>query len=93
VAQIAAALGRQFSHELISAVATMPKQQLDDGLAQLVHTELIFQRAPDAEYTFKHALVRDAAYRTLLRSRRQQLQNIAPVKEGLTHGVHFPWNM
>jgi class 3 adenylate cyclase/tetratricopeptide (TPR) repeat protein len=75
VAQIAAALGRQFSHELISAVATMPGKQLDDALAQLVHAELIFRRGapPDAEYTFKHALVQDAAYATLLRSRRQQL--------------------
>ena len=75
VAQIAAALGRQFSHELISAVAAMPRQQLDDALAQLVHAELIFRRGtpPDAEYTFKHALVQDAAYSTLLRSRRQQM--------------------
>jgi class 3 adenylate cyclase/tetratricopeptide (TPR) repeat protein len=75
VAQIAAALGRQFSHELISAVAAMPQPQLDDALAQLVRAELIFQRGspPDAEYTFKHALVQDAAYSTLLRSRRQQL--------------------
>jgi class 3 adenylate cyclase/tetratricopeptide (TPR) repeat protein len=75
VAQIAAALGRQFSHELISAVATMPKQHLDDALAMLVRAELIFRRGtpPDAEYTFKHALVQDAAYGTLLRSRRQQL--------------------
>jgi tetratricopeptide (TPR) repeat protein len=75
VAQIAAALGRQFSHELISAVAAMPRQQLDDALAQLVNAELIFRRGtpPDAEYTFKHALVQEAAYGTLLRSRRQQL--------------------
>jgi predicted ATPase len=75
VAQIAAALGRQFSHELISAVVTMPRQQLNDALAQLVHAELIFRRGtlPDAEYTFKHALVQDAAYSTLLRSRRRQL--------------------
>jgi predicted ATPase len=63
VVQIGAALGRQFSHELISAVATMPKQRLDDALAQLVDAELIFRRGtpPDAEYTFKHALVQDAA--------------------------------
>jgi len=75
VAQIAAVLGRQFSHELISAVATMPKQELDDALAQLVSAELLFRRGtpPDAEYTFKHALVQDAAYGTLLRRRRQQL--------------------
>jgi len=58
VAQIAAALGRQFSHELISAVAAVPREQLDDALAQLVRAELIFRRGtpPDAEYTFKHAL-------------------------------------
>jgi predicted ATPase/class 3 adenylate cyclase len=75
VAQIGAALGRQFSHELISTVASMPQHQLDDALAQLVGAELIFRRGtpPDAEYTFKHALVQDAAYSTLLRSRRQQL--------------------
>ena len=60
VAQIAAALGRQFSHELISAVAAVPREQLDDALAQLVRAELIFRRGtpPDAEYTFKHALSR-----------------------------------
>jgi tetratricopeptide (TPR) repeat protein len=53
----------------------MPQQQLDDALAQLVRAELIFRRGmpPDAEYSFKHALVQDAAYSTLLRSRRQQL--------------------
>jgi hypothetical protein len=75
VAQISAALGRQFSDELIRAVATMPNQQLDDALAMLVRAELIFRRGtpPDAEYTFKHALVQDAACGTLLRSRRQQL--------------------
>ena len=85
VAQIGAALGRQFSHELISAVAQMPQQQLDDALAQLVSAELIFRRGtpPDAEYTFKHALVQDAAYSTLLKSKRAQLHSkIAGVLEG-----------
>jgi predicted ATPase len=79
VAQIAAALGRQFSHELISAVASMPQHELDNALAQLVSAELIFRRGtpPDAEYTFKHALVQDAAYSTLLRSRRQHIH--API--------------
>jgi predicted ATPase len=53
----------------------MPQQKLDDALEQLVRAELIFRRGtpPHAEYTFKHALVQDAAYGTLLRSRRQQL--------------------
>ena len=75
VAQIGAALGRSFSHELISAVAQMPQQRMDDALEQLVSAELIFRRgtAPDAEYTFKHALVQEAAYSTLLRNRRQQI--------------------
>jgi len=75
VAQIGAALGKQFSHELISAVAGMPQQHLADALAHLVRADLIIRRgtAPDVEYTFKHALVQDTAYSTLLRSRRQQL--------------------
>jgi hypothetical protein len=75
VAQTGAALGRQFSHELISAVTHIPQQQLDDALEQFVSAELIFRRRtpPDAEYTFKHALVQDAAYSTLLRSQRRQL--------------------
>jgi predicted ATPase len=75
MAQLGAALGRQFSHELIAAVAPMPAAQLDAALEQLVGAELLYRRGipPDAEYTFKHALVQDAAYGTLLRSRRQQL--------------------
>jgi class 3 adenylate cyclase len=84
LAQIGAALGRQFSHELISAVAQMPQHQVDDALVQLEHAELIFRRGvpPDAEYTFKHALVQDAAYSTMLRARRQQLHGrIAAVLE------------
>ncbi|UVO27042.1 adenylate/guanylate cyclase domain-containing protein [Bradyrhizobium arachidis] len=74
-AQIAATLGRQFSHELITAVADMSQQQLEDALEQLIRAELVFRRGtpPDATYTFKHALVQDAAYSTLLRPRRQQL--------------------
>ncbi|MGY3610937.1 MULTISPECIES: ATP-binding protein [unclassified Bradyrhizobium] len=75
VAQIAATLGRQFSHELISAVADMPPARLEGALEQLIRAELVFRRGTplDASYTFKHALVQDAAYSTLLRSRRQQL--------------------
>jgi class 3 adenylate cyclase/predicted ATPase len=91
VAQIGAALGRQFSHELIAAVAAtgsgsgMPSTQLDDGLVQLESAELIYRRGtpPNAEYTFKHALVQEAAYGTLLRSRRRQLHaRIAAALEG-----------
>ena len=75
VAQIGAALGRSFLHELISAVANIPQPQLDDALEELVRAELIFRRGtpPEAEYTFKHALVQDAAYATLLHSRRREL--------------------
>jgi len=78
LAQIGAALGRSFSHQLISAVATMPQRRVDDALVQLVRAELIFQHGtpPDAEYSFKHALVQDAAYSTLLRGRRQQLHGL-----------------
>jgi predicted ATPase len=86
LAQIGAALGRSFSHELISAVAQMPQQQVDDALMQLTGAELISRRGtpPDAEYTFKHALVQEAAYSTLLRSRRQQLhRRITDILEGL----------
>ena len=74
-AQIGAALGRRFSHELIAAVAAMPAQQLEDSLTRLELAELLYRRGmpPDAEYTFKHALVQDAAYSTLPRSRRQQI--------------------
>lgn len=77
VVQIGAALGRSFSHELISAVAQLPQQRIDDALAELVSAELIFRRgtAPDAEYTFKHTLVEEVAHSTLLRSQRQQLHN------------------
>jgi class 3 adenylate cyclase len=66
VAQIASALGRSFSHELIGAVSAMPQPKLDDALEQLASAELIFRRGvpPDAQYTFKHALVQDAAYGT-----------------------------
>jgi DNA-binding winged helix-turn-helix (wHTH) protein/predicted ATPase len=75
VAQIGAAIGREFSYALIAAVAALPEKTLRAALERLVDAELIFQRGvtPDATYQFKHALVQDAAYGTLVRSRRQQL--------------------
>jgi predicted ATPase len=75
IAQIGAAIGREFSYELIAAVAPMPQSQLDDALARLSESGLAFRRGtpPDAVYTFKHALVQDAAYDALLKSRRQEL--------------------
>jgi class 3 adenylate cyclase len=75
VAQIGAAIGREFSYELLAAVAPQAALELDRALAQLVESGLAFQRGtpPDAVYTFKHALVQDAAYDSLLRRRRQGL--------------------
>jgi predicted ATPase/class 3 adenylate cyclase len=71
VAQIGAVVGREFSYELLSTVAGLPKERLEEALAQLVRSELVFCRGqvPQAVYTFKHALVRDAAYSGLLKSR------------------------
>jgi class 3 adenylate cyclase/tetratricopeptide (TPR) repeat protein len=88
IAQIGATIGREFSYELIEAVAPMPQMQVDDALAQLTESGLAFRRGtpPDAVYTFKHALVQDAAYDSLLQSRRQELHaKIARVIE-----AHFP---
>ncbi len=75
IAQIGAAIGREFSYELIAAVAPHAKPALDQALAQLTQSGLAFQQGtpPDAVYTFKHALVQDAAYDLLLRRRRQEL--------------------
>jgi predicted ATPase len=75
VAQIGAAIGREFSHDLIAAVTSLPPVDLDVALDRLTASGLISRRGtpPDATYCFKHALVQDAAYDTLLKSRRQQL--------------------
>jgi class 3 adenylate cyclase/tetratricopeptide (TPR) repeat protein len=75
IAQIGAAIGREFSYELIAAVAPMSQPHLDDALVKLTESGLAFRRGtpPDAVYTFKHALVQDAAYDSLLKSRRQDL--------------------
>jgi class 3 adenylate cyclase/predicted ATPase len=84
VAQIGAVIGREFSHELLAAVAPMSANQLGDALEQLVQSELVFRRgqAPEATYSFKHALVQDAAYQSLLKSKRQQVHaRIAKVLE------------
>jgi class 3 adenylate cyclase/predicted ATPase len=75
VAQIGAAIGREFSYVLLRAVSDVPENELHASLARLVASELVFQRGmpPDAVYTFKHALVQDTAHGSLLRSTRQQL--------------------
>jgi tetratricopeptide (TPR) repeat protein len=75
VAQIGAILGREFSYELIEPVAQRHGAELQAALAQLTEAGLLFCRGvpPHASYLFKHALVQDAAYGTLLRTRRQEL--------------------
>jgi predicted ATPase len=75
VAQIGAAIGREFSYALLRAVARFPESELQTALDRLVASELVFRRGtpPHAVYTFKHALVQDAAHGSLLRSSRQQL--------------------
>jgi len=75
IAQIGAAIGREFSYELIEAVALRTKGELNSALQQFTASGLAFLRGtpPEATYTFKHALVQDAAYDSLLRSRRQEL--------------------
>jgi class 3 adenylate cyclase/predicted ATPase len=75
VAQIGAIIGREFSHELLDAVTQLDAADLDRGLSELVRAELIFRRGtpPEATYSFKHAMVQEAAYQSLLKSKRQQL--------------------
>jgi hypothetical protein len=75
VAQIGAAIGREFDYELLSQVAGFPDSQLRQALSQLEAAGLVFRRGapPEASYIFKHALVRDAAHDSLLNSRRRQL--------------------
>jgi class 3 adenylate cyclase/predicted ATPase len=75
ICQIGAAIGREFSYSLVREMAAREETALQDALDQLEQAELIFRRGepPDAIYSFKHALVRDAAYESLLKSRRLQL--------------------
>ena len=75
VAQRAAVLGREFGYPLLAAVAGMDDAGLRQGLARLVDAEIVFQRGepPEATYTFKHALVQEAAYESLLKGRRREL--------------------
>src|SRR5215472_269264 len=79
VAQVGAVLGREFSYELLRAVSSMPEAELQAGLAKLTDAELIYARgiAPEAQYQFKHALIQDAAYEALLKSRRKELHRRA----------------
>jgi len=79
VAQVAAVLGRECSHALLSAVAGIPEAALDSALTRLVEAEILYVRGapPYATYTFKHALMQDIAYETLLKTRRRELHRKA----------------
>ncbi len=82
IAQLGATLGREFSYELIQAISPLDEATLQEGLRQLVEAELVYQRGvpPQATYLFKHALIQDAAYQSLLKNKRQQYhQQIAQV--------------
>jgi class 3 adenylate cyclase/tetratricopeptide (TPR) repeat protein len=85
IAQIGAAIGRDFSYALLNEVVGLDEASLQAALAQLEDAELLFRAGtpPDARYSFKHALVQDTAYESLLKSRRQVLhQRIALTLEG-----------
>ena len=75
VAQIGAAIGREFSHSLLAAVARKPETDINSALDRLFHAGLLFRQGvpPHTTYLFKHALVQDAAYGTLLREPRRAL--------------------
>ena len=82
VAQLSATIGRMFAYEVLQAVAPLDEATLQEGLRHLVEAELVYQRGlpPQATYMFKHALIQDAAYQSLLRRTRQQYhQRIAQV--------------
>src|SRR5262249_42308788 len=84
VAQYAAVIGRQFAYDLLSTVTQLDETTLQRELGRLVEAEIVYQRGvpPQATYTFKHALIQDAAYESLLKSTRQQYhQRIAQVLE------------
>jgi class 3 adenylate cyclase/tetratricopeptide (TPR) repeat protein len=84
IAQVGAVIGRGFSHALVAAVVHKSQRELETGLEQLIAAGLLFRQGapPHATYLFKHALVQDAAYGTLLRSSRRQLHGrIADVLE------------
>ncbi|HXW30852.1 MAG TPA: AAA family ATPase, partial [Xanthobacteraceae bacterium] len=87
VAQIGAVIGREFSHPLLAAVVREPEADLNSALDHLIESGLLFRRGepPQASYLFKHALVQDAAYGALLRSRRQDLH----VRVATTLKEHF----
>jgi len=88
IAQVGAAIGRDFSYEFLAAASQRSPAQLNEALARLVEAGLVFQRGtpPQATFLFKHALVQDAAYSTLLRGARRNLHaRIADALLALSH--------
>src|SRR3990170_3228369 len=84
VVQLGATLGREFTYELLKAVSPLDEVTLQTGLDKLVEAELLYQRGlpPQARYFFKHALIQDAAYQSLLKSKKQQYhQKIGKILE------------
>src|SRR5882762_7285050 len=84
VAQMSATIGRQFVYDLLQAVSQLDASTLQRQLGRLVEAEIVYQRGlpPQSTYMFKHALIQDAAYQSLLKSTRQQYhQRIAQVLE------------
>jgi class 3 adenylate cyclase/tetratricopeptide (TPR) repeat protein len=88
IAQVGAAIGREFSYEFLAATSQRSSSQLKEALARLVEAGLIFQRGtpPQATFLFKHALVQDAAYSTLLRGARRNLH--ARIADALVAASH-----
>ena len=74
IAQLGATIGREFNYDLLQAVSPLNEEALQRGLQQLVESELVYQSGipPQARYLFKHALIQDTAYQSLLKSKRQQ---------------------
>ena len=90
LAQIGAAIGREFSHPLLAAVVSKPEAELGSALDRLIDAGLLFRQGapPHATYLFKHGLVQDAAYSTLLRERRRALHaRIAETLETQFHEI------
>src|SRR5437660_5971371 len=90
MAQLGSVLGREFSYDMINALAGLDEQILQSGLGQLVVDELLYQRGrpPRSRYLFKHALIQDAAYQSLLKRTRQQYhQQVAKLLEDRFHEV------
>ena len=75
VAQTAACIGRDFSHQLLAKISPLSSLELSNALEELISAELIYRRgvAPDFHYQYKHALVRDVAYESLLKPRRRSI--------------------